>query len=203
MSLERTEEFYHLMQSRRSVRKFSSRPVDEAVIELAVKTAGLAPSGANKQPWFFGIIKSLEVKQRMRDEAERVERDFYERTAGDEWLKDLAPFKTTPNKNFLTEAPVVIAVFAKISRPELEGAERTYYPMESTGIAVGMLLTALHNAGLATLTHTPRPMGFLNELLGLERCYRPYMLIVTGYAAEDCYYPDIQRKNWDEVARVY
>jgi nitroreductase len=203
MTIEKAENFFALMETRRSTRQFQSYPVDDAVIELAIRTAGSAPSGANKQPWFFAVIKNEKLKERLRFEAEQVEREFYFQNASDAWLKDLEPLRTGPVKPYLTQAPAIIAVFSRATKVSDCSTERTYYSRESTGIATGMLITALHQAGLATLTHTPSPMGFLNDLLDLDSSFRPYILVVTGYPERDCYYPKISRKHVSKISRVY
>ncbi len=197
--------FYESMSTRRSVRQFSEKPIPVGVLENAILAAGTAPSGANAQPWFFAIIKSQELKEKLRVAAEKVEHDFYQKNANPEWLSDLAPLGTSAHKPHLTVAPAIIAVFTR-QRPlstQTFDMKRSYYPMESTGIAVGILLTALHQAGLSTLTHTPRPMNFLNELLDLDQSYRPYLMVVTGHAASPCVVPAIERKSFSEIAREY
>lgn len=199
------QRFYESMNTRRSVRQFSERPIQAGVLETAILAAGTAPSGANAQPWFFAIIKSPDLKEKLRAAAEKVEHDFYQKNASPEWLSDLAPLGTTANKPHLSVAPAIIAVFTRQRPLDTQACDmkRSYYPVESTGIAVGILLTALHQAGLSTLTHTPRPMNFLNELLGLDQSYRPFLMVVTGHAATPCVVPAIERKTFDEIAREY
>ena len=193
------KEFVAHLQQRRSVREFSSRPVDRDVLLSCIEAAGSAPSGANSQPWFFALIESQDMKDRIREEAEKTERSFYQDRASEQWLEDLRPLGTSENKPFLSEAPALIVVFYKKSTDIL----RTYYPQESTGIATGLLLAALHHAGLATLTHTPNPMGFLNDLLGIDRRQRAFMIIVIGHAKKSTAVPAIKRKALSEISAIY
>ena len=195
--------FLREMGARRTVREFATEPVPREVLLNAIATAGTAPSGANCQPWFFALIESADMKSRIRTEAERVEREFYEDKAPKGWLQDLKPLGTGPSKSYLTEAPALIAVFTRQRANAGDESVKSYYPLESTGIAVGLLITALHRAGLATLTHTPRPMQFLAEVLGLDRSHKPFMLVVTGYAKPGTRVPNIQRKDLAEICRVY
>ncbi len=191
------EAFYRVMDQRRSVRMFSDRPVDRAVIEWCVRTAGTAPSGANKQPWRFVCVADPALKRTIREAAEAEEREFYGRRAGPEWLADLAPLETTPDKAFLEVAPWLIAVF-KLAQTDDGG--QVYYANESVGIACGMLLAAIHHAGLVALTHTPSPMKFLTEVLRRPAHERAYLLIPVGYPAPDCLVPDIHRKKLEEIS---
>jgi nitroreductase len=191
--------FFEVMDQRRSVRFFSDRPVEREVIEWAVRAAGTAPSGANKQPWRFVCVSDPALKRKIREAAEAEEREFYGRRAGPEWLADLAPLETTADKGFLEDAPWLIAVF-KLARTD-EGGQ-VYYANESVGIAVGLLLAALQHAGLAALTHTPSPMKFLAEVLQRPAHERAYLLVPVGYAAEGCVVPDIHRKRLDEIVVV-
>lgn len=200
-SLSVSRDFLRTMSSRRSIRSFSSEAVDRELVLNAVRTANTAPSGANMQPWYFAVIESATIKTALRAEAERVEWEFYNEKAPDQWLEDLRPLGTNHLKPYLTEAPYLIAIFTRNFRQG--DSERSYYPMESTGLATGLLLASLHQAGLATLTHTPRPMSFLNKLLDLDATYRPYMLVVTGKAAADAQLPELTRKTWDEVSGIY
>jgi len=188
------------MATRRSVRHFSDSPVPQSIIEAIVAAAGSAPSGANKQPWRFVVVSDPTVKRKIREAAEAEERAFYERRAPSDWLEDLAPLQTGPEKPFLEEAPWLIIVF-KLMRDDQEGTRsgKVYYVNESVGIATGMLIAAAHHAGLATLTHTPSPMGFLHELLGRPDYERPFMLIPVGWPASTCEVPDISRKPLDEI----
>jgi iodotyrosine deiodinase len=193
------EQFLRRLAWRRTVRDFSPRPVSRAVIEACVAAANTAPSGANKQPWRFVAVQDPALKRSIRA-AEEEERRFYDGRANPEWLRDLAPLGTDPNKPFLEVAPWLIVVF-KLVRDEREDrlSDQVYYVNESVGIATGMLLAALHWAGLATLTHTPSPMRFLSDLLGRGEHERPFLLIPVGYPAEDARVPDIRRKRLDEV----
>ncbi len=199
--LARAEEFRALMTARRTVRDFAPRPVPREVIAHAVMTAASAPSGANQQPWRFVCIGDPAVKARIREGAEAEERDFYAGRAGAEWLDALAPLGTDDRKPFLEMAPWLIAVFAERHGLDADGTKRKhYYVPESVGIACGLLIAALHNAGLATLTHTPSPMGFLNAICGRPEREKAYLLLVVGYPAEGCQVPDISRKPMDQVA---
>lgn len=191
--------FYEVMRRRRTVRMFSERPVSIETIEWICRAAGTAPSGANKQPWRFVAVADPALKKQIREGAEVEEREFYERRAGEEWLRDLEPFGTDEDKEFLEIAPWLIVVF-KLMKTDDGG--QVYYANESVGIAVGMLLAAAHHAGLATLTHTPSPMKFLGPILGRPAHERPFLLIPVGYPAEDCVVPDITRKALDEILVV-
>ncbi len=196
---ERVEAFYTNIARRRTVREFSDRPVPRDIIETALKAAGTAPSGANLQPWHFVVVSSVETKKKIRDAAEIEEREFYEHRASPEWLAALEPLGTDSRKPFLETAPYLIAVFLQKYGYLQDGRKvKHYYPTESTGLATGMLITALHQAGLATLTHTPSPMKFLNEILGRPSSERPFLLLVVGYPAEDATVPDIKRKELAE-----
>ena len=200
----RSKEFYKLMKRRRTVRHFSSRPVPKKIIENALKTAGTAPNGANLQPWHFAVAESDEVKKKIREAAEEEEREFYANRAPDEWLDKLAPLGTDEHKPFLEIAPYLIAVFAQSYGIDSEGNKiKHYYVKESVEIACGILITALHNAGLATLTHTPSPMGFLNDIMDRPSNERPYLLVVTGYPAEDAEVPDITKKSLQEISSFH
>jgi nitroreductase len=199
--LRRAAEFRADIQRRRTIRDFSDRAVPRQVIEDCVAAAASAPSGANMQPWRFVAVADAAIQHRIRVAAEDEERHFYEHRASEEWLDALAPLGTDADKPFLETAPWLIAVFEE--RWGLtDGGERRkhYYPTESVGIATGFLIAALHNAGLATLTHTPSPMKFLNEILGRSRNERPFLLLVTGYPSETVRVPDISRKPLGEVA---
>lgn len=200
--ISRSSKFFDMMKSRRTIRDFSSKPVPKAVIENAIRTAGRAPSGANKQPWHFAVIESSDAKKKLRLAAEEEEREFYAGRASDTWLKDLEPFGTDDQKPFLETAPYLIAVFRESYGLDAETGERTqnYYVHESAGLAAGFLITALHNAGLATLTHTPSPMGFLNEICGRPKNERPTMLVVAGYPADGVEVPDIGKKPLEEIS---
>jgi nitroreductase len=194
--------FYDAMRQRRTVRDYSDKPVPRSVIERCILAAGTAPSGANKQPWRFVAISDPVVKRAVREAAEHEEREFYARRATPEWLADLAPLGTDARKPFLEVAPWIVVVF-KLTRtdPDESGAQgKTYYTEESVGIAVGMFLTACHLAGLATLTHTPSPMGFLSHVLGRPAHERAFLVIPVGYAAADATVPAIGRKPLDQIA---
>ena len=203
--LRRAKDFYHEMNLRRSVRDFSDRPVPLAILERAVATAGTAPSGAHKQPWSFVIVGDPELKQRIREAAEAEEKESYERRMPREWLDDLEPLGTDWHKPFLTACPWLILVFAQPwgRTPGADDVKRKhYYVQESVGIAVGLLLAALHHAGLATLTHTPSPMGFLQRIAGRPENERAYMLIAAGFPAPGCRVPDLRRKPLEEILTV-
>ena len=200
----RAEAFYELMRRRRTVRDFSAESVPLEIVEQAVATAGTAPSGANMQPWRFVVVRDAEVKKRIREAAEAEERESYERRMPERWLRRLAPLGTDWHKPFLEIAPYLIVVFRidYVFDEEAGRQEPTYYASESVGIATGMLLAALHNAGFATLTHTPSPMRFLSEILGRPKNEKPYVLIPVGYPAEGARVPDIRRKSLDEIMNV-
>lgn len=191
------------MATRRSCRMFSSRPVPRAIIAEAILAAGTAPSGANHQPWHFAVVSTPELKHRIRLAAEDEERAFYAGKAGQEWLEALAPLGTDDDKGYLDAAPCHIVVFGQ-RRGGIEPGERrtNYYVPESVGIACGLLLAALHRAGLATLTHTPSPMGFLRELCGRPADEKPYMIIVVGHAAADAKVPRhaLRKKPLDQIS---
>ncbi|HKJ92387.1 MAG TPA: nitroreductase family protein [Longimicrobiales bacterium] len=199
--VERVHAFREEMQRRRSVRAFSDRAVAREVIEEAIGAAGTAPSGANMQPWHFVVVSDAGVKRRIREAAEAEEREFYAQRAPREWLDALAPLGTDERKPFLESAPYLIAIFAERYGTLPDGRKvKHYYVQESVGIATGMLITALHHAGLATLTHTPSPMDFLNDILGRPDNERPFLLLVTGYPAPDARVPVIARKTLREIA---
>ena len=192
---ERLAQFYAEVSRRRTVREFSDRPVPRDIIETALAAAGTAPSGANLQPWHFVVVSGPETKREIRKAAEAEEREFYEHRASEEWLAALQPLGTDSDKPFLEAAPYLIAVFLQKFGELPDGRKvKHYYPVESTGLATGILITALHHAGLATLTHTPSPMKFLNEILGRPKNERPFLLLVVGYPADDARVPDIERK---------
>jgi iodotyrosine deiodinase len=197
---QRSEAFLAQLQKRRSVRDFSPQPVPREVLDNCIAAAASAPSGANKQPWTFVLVTDPELKGRIRQAAEEEERTFYDGRAPERWLKDLAPLGTDWRKPFLDIAPALIVVFAQ--KHGRDADERHYYVNESVGIAVGFLIAALHDAGLATLTHTPSPMNFLRDLLGRPDNERAYVLLPVGYPADDAQVPDIQKKSLDEVLVV-
>jgi nitroreductase len=196
-ALSEAEAFLQRVQTRRSVRHFRSDPISLEAVERCIAAAATAPSGANKQPWTFVLVTDPDLKRRIREAAELEERAFYAGRASEHWLQDLEPLGTGPEKPFLEEAPALIVVFAQ--RSGEDGEARHYYVQESVGIAVGILLTALHLSGFATLTHTPAPMAFLRELLQRPRSERPYLLIPVGLPTEGCQVPAIERKALDEV----
>jgi nitroreductase len=193
---ERAKAFFERMNRRRSVRAFSDEPIPMDVVREAVRTASTAPSGANKQPWTFVVVTDPDLKSRIRAAAEEEEQRFYEERATDEWLEDLAHLGTDDEKPYIEAAPALIAVFAQRRAPDGGGH---YYVKESVGLACGLLIAALHNAGLATLTHTPSPMKFLAEILERPDHEKAYLLMPVGYPAEGCEVPDIDRKSLDDV----
>lgn len=198
--LRRSEDFLALMAKRRTVRDYSDRPVPREIIANAVRTASLAPSGANQQPWTFVCISDPAIKSRIRTEAEAEEKAFYSGRAGAEWIEALSHLGTDWEKPFLETAPWLIAIFGQRYGASPDGGKvKHYYVPESVGIASGFLIAALHNAGLATLTHTPSPMGFLNAICGRPDNEKAYILLVAGYPAEDCTVPAISKKPLDEV----
>ena len=204
--LRASREFRLRMAERRTVRFFSPEPVPFELIENAVRCASLAPSGANQQPWRFVVIQDAEIKRRIREAAEAEERESYEHRMPSEWLQALAPLGTDWNKDFLEIAPYLVVVFRlDYGVEEIDGVERKikhYYVQESVGIATGFLLAALHMSGLATLTHTPSPMGFLGEILGRHKSERPFVLIPVGYPAPDATVPAIGKKDIAELMVV-
>ncbi len=199
---KRADEFYENLNLRRTVRDYADKDVPLELIEKAILTAGTAPSGANMQPWRFAVVRDSEVKRKIREAAEAEEYESYNKRMSDKWLRRLAPLGTDEHKPFLEIAPYLIVVFRINSIEENGEKEPTYYSQESVGIAVGMLLAALHNAGLATLTHTPSPMKFLQEILERPKNEVPFLLIPVGYPAEDAKVPDLKRKSLDEIMMV-
>lgn len=197
----RIADFYADLDRRRTVREFADRRVPRDIIETALRAAGTAPSGANLQPWHFAVVSGPETKKAIREAAEAEEREFYAHRASPEWLEALEPLGTDAEKPFLETAPYLIAVFVqKYGRLQDGRKVKHYYPVESTGLATGILITALHIAGLVCLTHTPSPMRFLNEILDRPASERPFLLLVTGYPAEGVEVPDIGRKSLEEFA---
>lgn len=197
----RAQSFYNNLKRRRTVRDFSKKEVPRDIIEDCLKAAGTAPNGANMQPWHFVVVQDKEVKSKIREAAEQEERKFYENRASEEWLKALEPLGTDSQKTFLEEAPYLIAIFSESYGVSEQGEKvQNYYVKESVGIATGMLITALHNAGLATLTHTPSPMGFLNDILERPKNERPFLLLVVGYPKEDAMVPNITKKSLAEIS---
>jgi len=201
---QRAEAFHNLLNRRRSVRTFANRPVPQQLIETCIRTAGTTPSGANKQPWHFVAVSNPQIKRQIRETAEAEEREFYAHRATQRWLNDLAPLGTNAQKPFLEIAPWLIAIFARRFGQTPDGErDQHYYVTESVGIATGLLLTALHNAGLATLTHTPSPMKFLNDILQRPDSERPFLLLVVGYPTPDARVPDITRKPLPDIASFH
>ena len=198
----RSNDFFEMLRRRRTVREYSDRAVPFELIEKAVATAGTAPSGANLQPWRFVVVKDAEIKRKIREAAEKEEYESYHNRMSEKWLRRLAPLGTNEHKPFLEIAPYLIVVFRINSFVEDGETEPTYYSQESVGIAVGMLLAALHNMGLATLTHTPSPMKFLQEILGRPKSEIPFVLIPVGYPADGARVPDINRKELAEIMEL-
>lgn len=199
--VRRAREFRRELARRRTVRDFSSRPVPLAVIEECIRAAGTAPNGANHQPWHFVVVSDPETKSRIRVAAEEEERAFYGGGAPREWLDALAALGTDEHKPFLETAPYLLVIFAQRYQLLPDGRKvKNYYVQESVGIATGMLITGLHRAGLATLTHTPSPMNFLNGILGRPPNERPYLILVAGYPADDAQVPAITKKSLGEIS---
>lgn len=202
--LAQSQQFFARIQERRSVRDFADTPVDREIIDNAIRAAGSAPSGANKQPWHFVVVQSKETKQSIRKAAEAEEREFYQHRAPNSWLEDLKVLGTDEHKPFLETAPYLIAIFLERNTVDADGNKhKNYYMPESVGIATGMLITALHLSGLATLTHTPSPMKFLNKILNRPGNEKPFMLIVVGHPSNNASVPDIQRKPLHEIMSVF
>ena len=200
----RAASFYRLVSRRRTVRSFSVRAVSRGVIEKCILSAGTAPSGANLQPWHFAVVSAPDVKRRIRIAAEKEEYEFYHRRAPQAWLETLEPLGTDANKSYLETAPYLIVVFQRNYDIDVSGERiKQYYATESVGIAVGLLLTALHHVGLATLTHTPNPMGFLRSLLGRPANERAVMIVVAGYPAKHAKVPNITRRALEDIASFF
>ena len=202
----RAREFFETMNRRRTVRQYADRPVPREVVEHAIRTAGTAPSGAHKQPWHFVLVGDPKIKREIRTAAEAEERESYEHRMPDEWLEDLEPLGTDWHKPFLTTCPWLIVVFSQAfgrAPGKSDAKKKHYYVQESVGISVGMLLAALHVAGLATLTHTPSPMGFLRRILERPDNERAYMLIAVGYPESGCEVPDLDRKSLEDILTTY
>lgn len=197
----RSRDFYAEMRRRRTVRNFSDKPVPREVIENCILTAGTAPNGANMQPWHFAVISDPALKRRIREAAEEEERAFYNGRAPDDWLEALTPLGTNAEKPFLETAPYLLVVFAQSYGLDEAGQKvKHYYVQESVGIATGMLITAVHQAGLVSLTHTPSPMKFLNDICGRPKHERPFLILIVGYPAEDVQVPRISKKSLAEIA---
>jgi nitroreductase len=200
-SLKASREFYLKMNTRRSLRHFSDKAVDKSVIENILKTAGTAPSGAHKQPWTFCAISSMDLKKKIREAAEKEEYESYHSRMPESWLKDLAPLGTDWQKPFLETVPWIIVVFKRVYEMDETGSKRNnYYVNESVGLACGILLAAIHTAGLATLTHTPSPMNFLSDILGRPQNERPFLLLPVGYPAQEAYVPKLSRKPLQDTS---
>jgi len=200
---ERSQSFFQFMNKRRSVRKFSDRPISKAVIDDLIMTASSAPSGAHKQPWTFCAVSDPIIKQQIREAAEKEEYENYHGRMSEDWLADLAQFGTDWHKDFLTTAPWLIVVFKKPYDLEDGEKKKNYYVNESVGLATGFLLAAIHNAGFVSLTHTPSPLNFLQKILDRPANERPYLLIPVGYPAADAQVPVLERKPLEEVAKFY
>jgi len=198
--VQRSQAFVTELSSRRTVRHYGPRKIPPEVIDNAIRAAGTAPSGANMQPWHFVHVTCADTRRRIREAAEAEERAFYAHRASQQWLDALAPLGTDEHKPFLESASSLIAIFAKKFSYDAKGERfKNYYTAESVGIATGVLITALHHAGVATLTHTPSPMGFLNEILGRPADERPFLLLVAGFPAVDATVPDIQRRDLADI----
>jgi iodotyrosine deiodinase len=198
---ERAADFYAEIRRRRTVREFSDRPVPRMIIEKCLLAAGSAPSGANQQPWHFAVVTDPAVKHQIRIAAEAEEREFYIRRAPQDWLAALEPYGTDENKPYLEIAPCLIAIFVQRYGIQQDGQKvKQYYTLESVGIATGFLIAALHHVGLATLTHTPSPMEFLNRILDRPENEKPFLLLVVGYPADNAKVPDIRKKTLGEIA---
>lgn len=203
MSLQRSEEFYKHLDARHTVRHFSSRDVPEEIMNNVILTASTAPSGAHKQPWTFCLISSSKIKKQIREGAEKEEYENYHGRMPKAWIEDLAPLGTDWNKPFIDEAPWLIVVFKRIYENVNGEIRNNYYVSESVGLACGMLLTAIHHAGLIALTHTPSPMNFLASILNRPENERPFLLIPVGYPTDDAKVPDLRRKKLDEIRVLY
>ncbi len=202
--IKRSAEFYANLKKRRTVRDFSDKTVEKEVIQNCIQSAGTAPSGANMQPWHFVVVSNPDIKKKIRVAAEEEEKEFYNNRAPKEWLEALQPLGTDSNKPFLETAPYLIAIFYKSYDLLPNGRQvKQYYTIESTGIATGMLITAIHNAGLASLTHTPSPMSFLNKILGRPKNERPFLLLVVGYPEKNAKVPDIKKKKLEEISSFF
>ena len=199
--LDRSQDFYNSVRSRRTVRDYSNRRVSREVIDRCLMSAGTAPSGANMQPWHFAVMELGDIRSRLRYEAEKEEKEFYDSRATDEWLEALAPLGTNSDKPFLETAPYVIGVFVQNFGVLPDGRKvKHYYATESVGISTGILISALHYSGLATLTHTPSPMGFLNEIFQRPDNERPFLLLVAGYPSQNALVPKIGRLSLKEIS---
>lgn len=199
LMIDRSLEFLQQARTRRTVREYSSDPVADEVVANCLKTGMTAPSGANQQPWTFVWVQDADIRKQIREAAEAEEREFYGGRAPEEWLDALQPFNTDDHKPFLETAPVLVVVFAEAWKNVDGEKKKNYYVSESVGIATGFLIAAMHNAGLATLTHTPSPMKFLNSILGRPDNERPYVVLVAGHPASDCQVPAITKRDFEDV----
>lgn len=200
---DRSAQFFHQLNGRRSIREFSDREIPEGVIENIIKAASTAPSGAHKQPWVFAVITSSGMKKKIREAAEKEEYENYHGRMSEDWLKDLEKFDTDWHKPFLERAPALIVVLKQTFEKTKDGKAKNYYVNESVGIATGMLISAIHNAGLVTLTHTPSPLNFLAEVLNRPENEKPYLLLPVGYADDNAQVPILERKSLEEVMVTY
>lgn len=201
---KRSQVFLENIKERRTIRNFSEKPVPKEIIENCLRAASSAPSGANRQPWHFSVVSDPETKKKIREAAEKEEKKLYSGRAPDEWLEALEPLGTDENKPFLELAPYLIIIFSESYGLDVEGKKiKNYYVSESVGIATGLLITALHNAGLATLTHTPSPMNFLREILGRGENERAFLILVTGFPADDVEVPNIRKKSLEEYTSFF
>jgi iodotyrosine deiodinase len=202
--VQRSQQYYNWLDTRRTVRDIDSTPVPQAVIENILRSASTAPSGAHKQPWTFCVVSTPALKAQIREAAEKEEHESYTQRMSDEWLQDLAPLATNWEKPFLTEAPYLIIVMSRSYETEASGHKhQNYYVKESVGIACGMLLTAIHNAGLVAITHTPSPMNFLAKLLNRPTNEKPYLLVPLGYPKANCLVPVLERKPLEAISEWY
>jgi len=201
---KRSQVFLENIKERRTIRNFSEKPVPKEIIENCLRAASSAPSGANRQPWHFSVVSDSETKKKIREAAEKEEKKLYSGRAPDEWLEALEPLGTDENKPFLELAPYLIIIFSESYGLDVEGKKiKNYYVSESVGIATGLLITALHNAGLATLTHTPSPMNFLREILGRGENERAFLILVTGFPADDVEVPNIRKKSFEDYTSFF
>ncbi|MFK7951526.1 MAG: nitroreductase family protein [Ekhidna sp.] len=200
---KRSEEFYKWLDERRTVRDISDKPVSKEVIDNLIMAGSTAPSGAHKQPWTFCAVSNADLKKKIREAAEEEEKESYGGRMSDRWIKDLEPIGTDWQKPFLEESPWLIIIFKRVFEKEEGQKHNNYYVNESVGIACGMIISAIHKAGLVTLTHTPSPMNFLTKILDRPENERPYLLLPIGYPKDEAYVPDLKRKDLDEVAVFY
>ena len=200
---DRALDYYQWLDTRRTVRDISDKPVSKELIEHLIMAGSTAPSGAHKQPWTFCAVSNSEIKKAIREAAEKEEYDSYHGRMSDRWLQDLQPIGTDWHKPFLEEAPWLVIIFKRVYEMEEGTKQNNYYVNESVGIACGMIISAIHKAGLVTLTHTPSPMNFLTKILGRPDNERPYLLLPIGYPKDEVYVPDLQRKPLEEVAVFY